>query len=86
MGDISQNWLILRNGGHEIGLFQGLFERNSLTFNPGWDSDAQKFDTFTDVRELERQLKVQGKEFMSGAGKFCGNGSRRRPILVDQHV
>ena len=47
MGDISQNWLILQNGEHNIGLFQGMFERNALTFNPGWDSHAQKLDTFT---------------------------------------
>ena len=67
MGDISQNWLILKNGEHTIGLFQGMFERNTLTFNPGWDSNAQKLDTFTDVRELQNQLKAQGVELMSEA-------------------
>jgi lactoylglutathione lyase len=61
-GDISQNWLIMKNGDTVIGLFQGMFERNILTFNPGWDSNAQKLNTFTDVRELQRQLKAQGVE------------------------
>src|SRR5438128_12204436 len=59
-GDTAQNWLILKNRNHAIGLFQGMFEKNILTFNPGWDSDAQKLATFTDVRELQRQLKAQG--------------------------
>ena len=57
MGDQSQNWLIMKNGDHVIGLFQGMFDRNLLTFNPGWDSDAQQLTEFTDVRELQRQLK-----------------------------
>src|SRR4030065_1967585 len=60
MGDQSQNWLIMKNGDHVIGLFQGMFDKNILTFNPGWDSNAQKLATFTDVRELQRQLKAQG--------------------------
>ncbi len=59
-GDASQNWLILKNGDHTIGLFQGMFEKNTLTFNPGWDSNASTLDTFTDVRDLQRQLKAQG--------------------------
>ena len=67
MGDISQNWLILRNGEHTIGLFQGMFERNTLTFNPGWDRNNQNLDSFTDVRELQKQLKAQGVELMSEA-------------------
>src|SRR6266404_2698183 len=67
VGDISKNWLILKNGPHVIGLFQGMFERNTLTFNPGWDSNAQKLDTFTDVRELQNQLKAQGVELTSEA-------------------
>ena len=66
-GDASQNWLIMKNGDHVIGLFQGMFERNMLTFNPGWDSDAQPLDSFTDVRELQRQLKERGVEFASEA-------------------
>ena len=93
MGDISQNWLILRNGGHTIGLFQGMFERNTLTFNPGWDRNAQTLDTFTDVRELQKQLKAQGVELMSeadesttGPASFIVMDPDGNPILVDQHV
>src|SRR3981189_985259 len=59
-GNAAQKWLILKNGDHAIGLFQGMFEKNILTFNPGWDSNAQKLATFTDVRELQRRLKDQG--------------------------
>ena len=93
MGDISQNWLILKNGEHVIGLFQGMFERNTLTFNPGWDNNAQKLDTFTDVREVQRQLKAQGMELMSeadesttGSASFMVMDPDGNPILVDQHV
>jgi len=93
MGDISQNWLILKNGEHTIGLFQGMFEWNMLTFNPGWDSNAHKLDTFTDVRELQNQLKAQGVELMTEAdGSTTGPASIMlmdpdgNPILFDQHV
>ena len=93
MGDASKNWLILKNGEHAIGLFQGMFERNTLTFNPGWDSRAQKLDTFTDVRELQNQLKAQGVELMSeadesttGPASFIVMDPDGNPILVDQHV
>jgi lactoylglutathione lyase len=93
MGDISQNWLILKNGEHTIGLFQGMFERNMLTFNPGWDSNAQKLGTFTDVRELQNQLKAQGVELISeadesttGTASFMVVDPDGNPILVDQHV
>jgi catechol 2,3-dioxygenase-like lactoylglutathione lyase family enzyme len=92
-GNISQNWLILKNGECVIGLFQGMFERNSLTFNPGWDSNAQKLNTFTDVRELQRQLKAQGVELMSeadesttGPASFVLMDPDGNPILIDQHV
>jgi catechol 2,3-dioxygenase-like lactoylglutathione lyase family enzyme len=92
-GDISQNWLILKNGKHVIGLFQGMFEQNLLTFNPGWDQDAQKLDTFTDVRELQRQLKAQGVELTAeadegttGPAYFTLVDPDGNPILVDQHV
>jgi catechol 2,3-dioxygenase-like lactoylglutathione lyase family enzyme len=92
-GDISQNWLIMKNGDTIIGLFQGMFERNILTFNPGWDSNAQKLDTFTDVRELQRQLKAQGVELMSeadenttGPASFIAVDPDGNPILLDQHV
>jgi catechol 2,3-dioxygenase-like lactoylglutathione lyase family enzyme len=93
MGDISQNWLILKNGHHVIGLFQGMFEKNLLTFNPGWDNSARKLDTFTDVRELQRQLKAQGVTFQSeadesttGPASFVVLDPDGNPILVDQHV
>lgn len=92
-GDISQNWLILKNGEHAIGLFQGVFEKNMLTFNPGWNSNAQKLDTFTDVRELQRQLKAQGVKLMTeaderttGPASFMVLDPDGNPILVDQHV
>ena len=64
-GDISQNWLILKNGDHTIGLFQGMFEKNIITFNPGWDQDAKKLDAFTDIRKLQQQLKGKGVAFLS---------------------
>ncbi len=92
-GDISQNWLILKNGDHTIGLFQGMFERNTLTFNPGWSNNAKSLDTFTDVRELQRQLKAQGVELVSeadenttGPASFAVLDPDGNPILVDQHV
>ena len=76
-----------------IGLFQGVFERNMLTFNPGWDSNAQPVENFTDVRELQRQLKARGVEFMSeadesstGPASFLTADPDGNPILVDQHV
>ena len=66
-GDAAQNWLILKNGDHVIGLFQGMFEKNIITFNPGWDQNAQKLASFTDVRELQRRLKAEGVTLMSEA-------------------
>ena len=93
MGDAMKNWLILKNGAHVIGLFQGMFERNILTFNPGWDSNAGKLDTFTDVRALQRQLKKEGvtlvteaDETTSGPASFIAVDPDGNPILVDQHV
>jgi lactoylglutathione lyase len=92
-GDPSQNWLILKNGEHVIGLFQGMFEKNILTFNPGWDSNAQPLANFTDVRELQRQLKAQGVRFeseadeaTSGPASFMVVDPDGNPVLVDQHV
>ena len=92
-GDQSNGWLILKNGDHVIGLFQGMFEKNMLTFNPGWNQDAQKLDSFTDVRELQRQLKEQGVELISEADeKTTGPASLiavdpdGNPILLEQHV
>ena len=92
-GDAAQNWLILKNGDHVIGLFQGMFEKNILTFNPGWDQNAQKLESFTDVRELQRQLKAQDVQFMQEAGESTTGPASLiavdpdgNPILIDQHV
>lgn len=92
-GDVSQNWLILKNGDCVIGLFQGMFDQNILTFNPGWDSDAHRLETFTDVRELQQRLKAQGVAFLSeadeqttGPASFMVVDPDGNPILVDQHV
>ena len=92
-GNITQNWLILKNGDCVIGLFQGMFEQNILTFNPGWDSNARPLAAFTDVRALQRQLKAQGIAFQSeadehttGPASFVVIDPDGNPILVDQHV
>lgn len=92
-GDQSQNWLIMKNGDHNIGLFQGMFENNILTFNPGWDSNAQQLEEFTDVRELQRQLKARGVNLMTEADESTtGPASLMivdpdgNTILIDQHV
>ncbi|MBI4264969.1 MAG: VOC family protein [Acidobacteria bacterium] len=92
-GNASENWLIMKNGDHVIGLFQGMFDRNILTFNPGWDRNAQKLVTFTDVRELQRQLKAKGvqlqqqaDESTTGPASFVAIDPDGNPILVDQHV
>jgi len=69
MGDASQGWLILKNERIVIGLFQGMFEKNMLTFNPGWDQNAQPLDQFTDVRDLQRRLKAQGVVLVNGGGR-----------------
>lgn len=91
-GDAAQHWLIMKNGDHAIGLFQGMFEKNLLTFNPGWDSNAQPLAEFTDVRELQRQLKAQGVAFAveadentTGPASFVVNDPDGNPILIDQH-
>jgi hypothetical protein len=83
----------MKNGDHAIGLFQGMFEKNILTFNPGWDSNAQKLESFTDVRDLQRQLKAQGivlqseaDETSSGPASFIVVDPDGNPIFVDQHV
>ena len=93
VGEASQNWLILKNGDHVIGLFQGMFEKNILTFNPGWDQSAGPLAEFTDVRELQRQLSAQGVSFLqradertTGPASFIAVDPDGNPILVDQHV
>jgi catechol 2,3-dioxygenase-like lactoylglutathione lyase family enzyme len=92
-GDATQNWLILKNGDCVIGLFQGMFEGNILTFTPGWDGNAQPLDTFTDARELQRQLRARGVTFQTeadehstGPAHFIVVDPDGNTILVDQHV
>jgi lactoylglutathione lyase len=92
-GELEQNWLILKNGDHVIGLFQGMFDRNILTFNPGWDQNAKKLKSFVDVRELQRRLKAQGVKLASeadestkGPASFMVVDPDGNPILFDQHV
>jgi lactoylglutathione lyase len=92
-GDITQNWLILKNGETVIGLFQGMFEQNMLTFNPGWNQNAEAVESFTDVRELQQELKAKGVEFLSeadesttGPASFMLVDPDGNPVLFDQHV
>ena len=92
-GDAAQNWLIMKNGGHVIGLFHGMFDKNILTFNPGWDQDTNTLDSFTDVRDLQRELKAQGlsieneaDESTTGPASFVLIDPDGNPILIDQHV
>jgi catechol 2,3-dioxygenase-like lactoylglutathione lyase family enzyme len=92
-GEQANNWLIMKNGDHVIGLFQGMLEKNSLTFNPGWNSSAGALDNFTDVRELQRQVKAQGitpvleaDESTTGPGYFIMTDPDGNPVLIDQHV
>lgn len=91
-GDIDRNWLIMKNGDHIVGLFQGMFQGNILTFNPGWDQNAQPVDPFTDVRDLQRRLRAEGVTFVteadesgSGPGHFIVNDPDGNVIMVDQH-
>ena len=93
MGDPSQHWLIMKNGDQAIGLFQGLFEKNMLTFNPGWSRDAQPLSEFTDIRALQRQLKASGvtliaeaDESATGPASLMMVDPDGNTILVDQHV
>ena len=92
-GDITQGWLVMRNAEHVIGLFQGMFDSNIMTFNPGWDNQAQPLDSFTDVRELQRELLSRGIELESQADKDTSGPASimlKDPdgnmILIDQHV
>ena len=92
-GDPSENWQILRNGDHTIGLFQGMFEKNILTFNPGWDAHGNPVESFADVREIQRLVKANGVSLVSeadesttGPASFIATDPDGNPILVDQHV
>ena len=93
-GEQAKGWLVLRNGaGVTIGLFQGMFERNMLTFNPGWDSQAQPLAEFDDVRQIQRELKAGGltltleaDEATAGPAHLMLADPDGNPILIDQHV
>ena len=91
-GDPAHNFLIMKNGDHVIGLFQGMFEKNMLTFNPGWDQSCGELDEFTDVRDLQKQLKDQGialdmeaDESTDGPASLMVTDPDGNPILIDQH-
>ncbi|MFJ7971961.1 VOC family protein [Psychrobacillus sp. NPDC096389] len=91
-GDITQNWLILKNGDCVIGLFQGMFEKNILTFNPGWNQNAENLDSFTDIREIQKQYKAKGIKMLTeadetseGPAHFTIEDPDGNQILVDQH-
>ena len=91
-GDTQQKWLIMKYGHHILGLFQGMFEGNILTFNPGWDQDGNELDSFTDVREIQRELKNRGialisetDESASGPASFVLSDPDGNQILIDQH-
>ncbi len=92
-GDAEQGWLILRSPSCTIGLFQGMFEDNCLTFNPGWDADANRLDDFTDVRQIQMALKAKGVEFVAEADESTTGPAScivtdpdGNTILIDQHV
>ena len=92
-GDASQNWLIIRNNQHTIGLFQGMFEKNVITFNPGWDAQCEPLESFTDIREIQKRLKASGVDLLEEVDEsttgpascmlFDPDGN---PILIDQHI
>lgn len=91
-GDADQGWLIMKNGAHLIGLFQGMFEGNILTFNPGWDQDANNLDSFSDIREIQASLKARGVTLQSeaeedgeGPASFTLTDPDGNAILFDQH-
>lgn len=91
-GDIDQNWLIMKNGTTFIGLFQGMIDKNMLTFNPGWDGNAQELDAFTDIRKIQQNLKAKGINFTNeadettkGPASFIVEDPDGNPLLFDQH-
>jgi catechol 2,3-dioxygenase-like lactoylglutathione lyase family enzyme len=92
-GDVEQHWLIMKNGPHIIGLFQGMFDNNIMTFNPGWDQDANALTSFDDVRDIQKKLKGEGLTFeseadenSSGPAHFVVVDPDGNTIMVDQHV
>jgi len=92
-GEIEENWVMMQNGDTVIGLFQDMFDKNILTFNPGWDQNAQPLKRFTDVRGLQAQLKASGLELVdeadpdsTGPASFMLLDPDGNSVLVDQHV
>jgi predicted lactoylglutathione lyase len=92
-GEQSQNWLILRNGDHTIGLFQGMFEGNIMTFNPGWDKECKTLESFTDIREILKEFEAQGVNIIqksingeTGPSSLSIQDPDGNSILIDQHV
>ncbi len=86
-GDMAQNWLIMKNGDHVIGLFQGMFEKNSLTFNPGWDQNAKTLAEFATFEQLALHFQQQGLAIQkAGEASFIITDPDGNPILIDQHV
>lgn len=92
-GNLAQKWVVMQNGTTTIGLFQGMFEKNMLTFNPGWNSEKETLKDFLDVRDIQRTLKARGIEFQTtadektdGPASFVLNDPDGNPILFDQHV
>lgn len=92
-GEESQKWLIMKNGDCNIGLFQGMFDKNIITFNPGWDTDAAPVEPFTDIRQLQKELKGKGVELVTeadetteGPASFTLLDPDGNPIFFDQHV
>jgi len=91
-GDITQNWLIMKNESCIIGLFQGMFEKNMLTFNPGWNENAENLNSFTDIRDIQKHLKAKGIKILSEADETSEGPTNLtiedpdgNPILLDQH-
>lgn len=92
-GDQSKNWVVLKNEETKIGLFQGMFPKNTLTFNPGWDSNKDTLRDFEDVRDLQKALRARGltpepaaDESTTGPAYFMLTDPDGNPVLVDQHV
>jgi lactoylglutathione lyase len=92
-GKLEQNWIVLQNGNAKIGLFQGMFDKNLMTFNPGWSQDKETLKDFQDVRELQRTLKARGLKMVTeadettqGPAHFIVTDPDGNTLLFDQHV
>ena len=92
-GGLKMNYLIMKNGNALVGLFQGMFEKNILTFNPGWDENAQKLESFSDIRDIQKHLKnkniileTEADKTTSGPTSCVLKDPDGNTILIDQHV